>query len=383
MTRRRRRTAVAVAAWFLTTGSPLVGQTVGTLDVGASIVEYDGFLVSGAAVLAPALYFDSPSFTIGGQGSWTLFESGNTIFQGTAAAAWLSPLRDWWRAEVSGSAGVSKYAEAAGVGHALARMRLHFFAERAGGWVSGTVGGSFGETASLPVELAVGAWSVHDRLAFVGTLTGTWLGDRRHVDLLGAARWTAGRVELEGRMVIRPWAESGDAVGEAEPGVHGDVTASVAISDRIGVALSGGSYPADPVRKVLAAKYVSLGLRLNVFGRESAPVPTLTGALVRAAREREDAAGGVRFEILPSAYPRIVRVYVAGVQAVELMGDFTDWQPVPLEPVRAGVWEIRLPLAPGVHRVNVRIDGGPWLVPAGTRREESEFGGGVGVVVVP
>lgn len=382
---RGRGAAGAVAAGCCLLGSPLAGQAVGTLDIGASVVEYDGFLVSGAAVLAPALSFDAPQFSVGGQGSWTVFESGNTIFQGTAAAAWLSPARDWWRAEVAGSAGFSKYAEADGVGHALARARLHFFAERAGGWVSGTFGGTFGESANVPVELGVGAWTVRDPIAFVGSLAGTWLGDSRHVDLLGAVRWTGGRVEVEGRLVIRPWTESGDAVGEPQPGVHGDLTASVSLSERMTVAVSGGGYPADPVRQVLAAKYVAVGLRLNVFGRERSPVPTLTGALVRAARDLDAAAatGAPRLEVVPSAEPRVLRVYVARAETVELMGDFTDWRPVPLVRAGAGVWEIRLALDPGVHRLNLRIDGGRWLVPAGTRREESEFGGGVGVVVVP
>jgi hypothetical protein len=55
---------------------------------------------------------------------------------------------------------------------------------------------------------------------------------------------------------------------------------------------------------------------------------------------------------------------------------------VTLKQAGAGTWEILLPLAPGVHRVNVRLDGGPWIVPAGTRSEPSDFGGVVGVIVV-
>jgi hypothetical protein len=39
-------------------------------------------------------------------------------------------------------------------------------------------------------------------------------------------------------------------------------------------------------------------------------------------------------------------------------------------------------LTPGVHRLNVRIDGGAWLVPVGARPEESDFGDKVGVIVV-
>jgi hypothetical protein len=39
-------------------------------------------------------------------------------------------------------------------------------------------------------------------------------------------------------------------------------------------------------------------------------------------------------------------------------------------------------LAPGVHRLNVRLDGGEWVVPAGARPEPGEFGGAVGVIVL-
>jgi hypothetical protein len=353
--------------------------------MGASVVEYDGFLVSGAAVLAPALRFDAPNLSVGGQGSWTVFESGNQILQGTAAAAWLAPLREWWRVEFSGSVGASKYADEPGSGHVLARTRLHFFGERAGGWVSGTTGASFSESERVPLELAVGGWSVQDRVALVGTLTGTWLGGDGHVDLLGAARWTGPGVELEVRAGARPWTNSGEGVGEARTGVYGDVSALVSLTKRVTLALSGGSYPSDPVRRVLAAKYLTIGLRLTVFGSERSPVPTITGAMVRATRDRaaSDAASPARLEVAPFGYPRTLRVHVRGAQSVELTGDFTDWQTVELARTNGGTWEIRLPVTPGVHRVNIRIDGGRWLVPTGTRLEQDEFGGAVGVVVIP
>ena len=88
-------------------------------------------------------------------------------------------------------------------------------------------------------------------------------------------------------------------------------------------------------------------------------------------------------EIALSGYRGALRVHVRGVQSVELMGDFTDWQSVALTRIGADIWEIRLTVAPGVHRLNIRIDGGPWLVPQGTRLEETEFGGAVGIVVIP
>jgi hypothetical protein len=64
------------------------------------------------------------------------------------------------------------------------------------------------------------------------------------------------------------------------------------------------------------------------------------------------------------------------------MGDFTDWRAVPLARAGDGTWEVRLALAAGVYRINVRVNGGEWVVPGGTRLEGSEFGGAVGLMVV-
>src|SRR5207249_3683102 len=57
---------------------------------------------------------------------------------------------------------------------------------------------------------------------------------------------------------------------------------------------------------------------------------------------------------------------------VELAGDFTDWQPVALQPTSEGAWESVQHIPGGVHRVNVRIDGGRWTAPAGTTRTTDE-----------
>ena len=54
-----------------------------------------------------------------------------------------------------------------------------------------------------------------------------------------------------------------------------------------------------------------------------------------------------------------------------------------LERVAEGVWEVVLRVASGMHRLNVRVDGGRWLAPAGTTHAADEFGGQVGMVAVP
>jgi hypothetical protein len=261
---------------------------------------------------------------------------------------------------------------------------VHLFAERMGGWLGVTAGGSFGESDDSSLEFAIGAWRVWHSFALIGNLTRTQVGADRFADVVGAARWTRAPVEIEARAGVRPWVHGSDEVGKAVTSMYGDVSALLSLGERISLALNAGSYPADPVRRILAAKYVTIGLHLTVLGTEASPTALVTR--VSAAPVRDDVVGGnasrARIEIAPAAEGHAIRIHLLGAESVELMGDFTDWQPVPLTQIRPGTWQIQLALTPGIHRVNVRVDGGAWLVPAGARPEESEFGGAVGLVVV-
>ena len=69
-------------------------------------------------------------------------------------------------------------------------------------------------------------------------------------------------------------------------------------------------------------------------------------------------------------------------RTAEVMGDFTDWKPMALEYTGIGRWRLPIELEPGVHHLNVRFDGGAWLVPTGAVAVDDGFGGRVGMVVV-
>jgi hypothetical protein len=60
---------------------------------------------------------------------------------------------------------------------------------------------------------------------------------------------------------------------------------------------------------------------------------------------------------------------------VEIMGDFTSWQPVRLARQGDGWWTASLPIPRGTHQMNVRVDGGAWGVPPGLTTVKDEFGG--------
>jgi hypothetical protein len=79
---------------------------------------------------------------------------------------------------------------------------------------------------------------------------------------------------------------------------------------------------------------------------------------------------------------RTLTIGLPAAQTVELMGDFTDWRPVPMTRALNGTWVARVALSPGSHRVNVRMDAGPWRTPPGLPVAPDDFGGLVGLLVI-
>ena len=77
-----------------------------------------------------------------------------------------------------------------------------------------------------------------------------------------------------------------------------------------------------------------------------------------------------------------IMVRVARVESVDVMGDFSDWQPLTM--VRRGrdLWELSVPLAPGRHQINIRTDGGKWVAPPGLPKMNDMFSGEVGILIV-
>jgi hypothetical protein len=130
---------------------------------------------------------------------------------------------------------------------------------------------------------------------------------------------------------------------------------------------------------VIAANYASAGVRIRALRPVRPAAVTALRALVidsaratRSTLELEAWDGG--------AYTIRIR---ANARSVEIAADFTDWHSLPLTRTARDTWEIRLPIRPGVHRVNLRLDGGAWTAPSGLRAATDEFGGEVGILIVP
>ena len=195
---------------------------------------------------------------------------------------------------------------------------------------------------------------------------GTWL------------RWNATRVQLTVASGVRfGLSEPGLAVGSPGDGggmrqVAGSHTVSSAwwlmegtwwLMGRVGIAGTIGRQPPDPSFDTPGRNFFRLGFRAALERRRPAAVGLVPHH-----------SGGFRTRRMDPEQVEFT-LEAPGAEQVEIMGDFTDWSPVLMERVRpGGVWRLRLPAASGLHRVNVRYDGGAWVTPPLTRVVRDEFG---------
>jgi hypothetical protein len=354
-----------------------------TLDASASVVRYDGFLTSGAASVAPALRYETPRLSLLARGSAVLFESGNTSAQGQlAASAFSSPL-DGARLEIGAELAASRYESFATYASALARGRVHLIGRASGAWAGLTFGQSIQAAEGRPArELSAGAWARRGAAAVSASFAAVGVGDTSYADLLARGHWVSALVELDVGAGARVGGSGG---GE---GVFAEGGATVWLSRTLALVLNGGRYPSDPVRGNVGGRYVSFGARVSARPRQVvnwAALPLSRPPL----RPWTGTDGGVetaaesRLELRTYADGVVeLRLRAAMARSVEVMGDFSGWQPVACERRRGGLWFLALRLDPGVYRFNVRVDEGRWDVPAGVARVEDEFGGLAGTLVV-
>ena len=358
-------------------------QTTGTIDVGVSSVRYDGFLPSAAASVSPALRWERPAGILTARGTYLRFESGHRSLQSLVAGSFLiRPAEHRWRGELGGSLGASRYLDFASFWHATADARLLLQGADRGVWIGGTAGRtSYGRAARSVTGAGIGAWMQRSQVMVGGSATRSFVGDTAYSDVVTTAHTRRGPLALDASLGARFASRGGGR------GVFGEASATLAVGERTVLFVAGGRYPTDPISGSVAGRYVSGGVRLRLAS--PARLTTRT-AMPTASRQGTPADGdpvaGVRLEVLPrpDGLVRLV-LYVAGMSAggVELAGDFTDWQPLQLRRSTEGMWEAVLAIPSGVHRLNLRIDGGGWIVPAGLTRAADDFGDEVGIMTVP
>jgi hypothetical protein len=361
----------------LTLGRPLGAQSRTSVDLGFSVVQ---FVDDSSVVIGPSMGVMSAiesrrmfgQISAGGVGTVGAASGSATLTGGLRTAM----ARLWLlegAGELAGVAGSSSRAAATGT----ASVRVLRVVGSGGAWARLNSSLARRESGTLPGQAGeVGAWW-------------GWTGGRATASLLeqhATGQLFTGplRQQLVGTIPVR-YAEGAlglrvegdDKSLELSVGVRRDpdaaqlfeplasMTAAFWTSPTRAWTISLSRMPADFVRGADAARWIAIGMRFNE--------PTPAAARAERVRPIVQLSGGDE--------GRVVRVLAPGARSVELMADFTEWQPVALTSFGSR-FERALTIAPGSHRILIRIDGGRWRPAANTPAVGDDLGGRVGLLVV-
>ena len=384
-------------------------STSATLDVAGAQLHYDDYLPSTLVTLAPTLRLDLPSAVVSARGSVSRFESGHLNSQGELAASRFTSGRRALRGELAGDATLGHHQTIGSTGRAQIAGRLHLASADHGIWVGGgwgwsALGGGLGATVA---QQEGGAWARVGPLRATAAVRGTQVAGMQYADAELAARWSAGRIDAGVEAGVR----GGDRLAGSGRERHwASADAALWLHPRLAVVAAAGRFLPDPTTSAIGGRFASLGLRAALRRQPADELPRIL--LPRTLDSARDAAaagspaigaGGVGDSAKPDGAlgasgavagagslaveetgdGRVVlRFDLPGATSAELMGDLTDWQPVSLQRAPDGRWSITFAPGPGVHRLNLRTDGGAWRAPPGLTAVDDGFGGRVGLLVV-
>jgi len=371
---------------------PLVGpalaaqqtQITGSLDAGVATVTYDDFARSTVGSLAPMLRIERGRVSFSARGAYSAFEGGSHSLEGSIAAGVVSPAKWNVRGEAFATASNTRYSVLHGdaATNVLALGRVHWADPHHGAWVGtglGAVTSGFNYPDDL-LQLDLGAWVRAAEATFTLQALPSRIGKQRFTDLLASARWEPRRAELTASAGFRDGADS-------TPGVKawGEAAATYWFTRHLAIVGGAGVFPAELWRGLPGGRYASTALRVATHAPSASDPQRLAELTLpyELGRLRRPAALAERFSVAVEADgTRTLRLLVPRASRVELMADFTDWLPIALRPAGKDRWSFNVFMSPGVHRVNIRVDGGPWMAPPGLTVVHDEFGGAVGLLVV-
>jgi hypothetical protein len=375
----------------LAMGRPLGAQARSTLELGASYVRFPD---DGTSIVGPSARWvgSQDRGRLGATASVAgVASTAGASGYGEAGSRWLTPLGAGWGGEAAGEVGglLTRASESASSWstNGVASARLLRPLGSGGVWLRGSGNVAHREAGLLWGRgVDAGAWWRRAGLQLVTAVTREWNvaqlftgPGRRGFAGVVPVRYTEGSVgalvegeraslAVEGQLRRDPGAERA-----TDPGFS--ATATYWQSPTRAVLVSVVRQLPDFVHGAEASQSVTLGIRLNepspALARARATPPTVhVGELAAAAGETD-------------ARPcRSLRVRAPAASRVEVMGDFTDWEPAELAPA-GDVFSGAFALSTGSHRLVVRIDGGPWIPAANTPAVDDDFGGRVGLLVVP
>ena len=352
-----------------------------TVDIGGAALRYADTLSTGAGTITPHVVADWRSTLVEASGTYSQFTAGGWSAQGSLAASRFTPSVHGLFGEIGGFAGGSTHNDGTRTGEAIANGRLHltqtsgelYFGVGVGrtwdgiGWRSVLLG---------EAGISVGTGSTNALISLTPTIVNDSI---KYADAQASLGWKREAVDLGASLGFRV----GDQLTTLGTNARSwaSVSAAYWMMPRLGLVVSGGTYPVDPTQGFPGGRFVSLSLRVAP-GRRSNPLP---GAQVSyGSTSPADVASAVTGFAVKRLNDDLVsiRVDAPSGRLVEITGDFTNWTPLRLVSAGVGSWSTTLPIRSGTYQMNVRVDGGSWMVPPGLLSMVDEFGGTVGLLVI-
>ena len=283
----------------------------------------------------------------------------------------------WWQLDVA----ASNYAQTSALpttsAEGAARARLGSGLRGAALGLGGGASVTGGHTGGVQRALGDGWWTLGPE-RFVASFGWTHTSPPKafapnavsYADAAGGWRHEAGALSLGISGGFRFQSSGGPDVDSWQL-----VDATTWFAPHAALVLTAGRTLADYVRGTPRTTWAGVSLRLSPdahfsLARRAAPDRSLPRlAVTRISAERVD-----------------IEITAPNATTIELMADFTEWQPIALERA-GGVWRVAggggRAITPGLHRVSIRVDGGPWTVPSNLPRADANAEASFGLVTVP
>lgn len=370
---------LAAAVVFATAVTPLAANAQrarSSVDLQESRLRYADTVDATATGVTPSLRLEWPRAAVAAYGTYAQLGSAWSA-DGSLSASLFAPARRGVSGELGGTVGGSAHQDGTRTGSATGGGRVHLDGTSAGVWL----GVSGGATSDGYIWRGVrqgeaGLWLADGPGTVTLTALPTTVDDTiRYTDLSAEGNWQGGRLEIDAIVGSRAGARLPTIASNAT--TWGSASAALWVFPRVAVIASAGKYPVDYTQGFPGVRFATVGVRLALARRGRTEDPSASDAA------DEGVPGDIEdFQLYPaSPKGRVFRVRAPGARTVEVMGDFTGWEPRTLTSVGGGWYAVELPLLPGTHQVAVRVDGKAWRAPPGLPVVRDEFGGSTGVLV--
>lgn len=393
-------------------------QLVSKVEAGALVHTRDGSAQSDVFSVTPSLRFERPNYSVAARGSAWRGGEGWQLAGGEAIGSLATPRLFGVRGEVTARASRIFYDAATQAERMDALARVHMsFQDRGGFWVGGGVDRPWRVAVASTIDVSAGgAWTRVGPAMLTGTFTNFFFTkvtsasdsggvavcghdseaiqspaggaiaapaarlastvaecrrQARFSDIQGGIQWAKDAIEL-GATVGYRLGDSYDVTPESRRWAA--ATATFWLSNQFAAVAGAGRQPASPAHGLPARSYANFGMMLAYM-----PIPRRT---VPVAPPASVAAFSLFTTGDAQSAERTLVVRAGGIERLEVMGSFTGWEARPLTRFGRDHWELTLPVPPGLHEINIRVDGGKWRPPPGLPTRRDGFNGEVGILVI-